>query len=70
MDDDCAGAERLHAGNLRKAAPESAQLSLNDAVLLGLKNNPGIEVERLEPLRAAEQTLAKRSIFDPMVNWI
>ena len=53
---------------LRKASPESAQLSLNDAVLLGLKNNPGIEVERLEPLRAAEQTLAERSIFDPTVN--
>jgi len=50
---------------LRTAERESTQLSLKDAIQLGLKNNPGIEVERLEPLRAAEQTLAERSIFDP-----
>ena len=53
---------------LRSAARESVQLSLKDAILLGLKNNPGIEVERLEPLRAAEQTLAERSIFDPTLS--
>ena len=53
---------------LRTASRESAQLSLKDAVLLGLKNNPGIEVERLEPLRVAEQTLAERSIFDPTLH--
>lgn len=53
---------------LRAAERESTQLSLKDAILLGLKNNPGIEVERLEPLRAAEQTLAERSIFDPTLS--
>jgi len=53
---------------LRTAERESARLSLKDAILLGLKNNPGIEVERLEPLRAAEQTLAERAIFDPTLS--
>jgi outer membrane protein len=53
---------------LRRAEREAVKLSLKDAILSGLKNNPGIEVERLEPLRTAEQTLSEQSIFDPTVN--
>src|SRR5258706_1430155 len=53
---------------LRPAEREAVQVSLKDAILSGLKNNPGIEVERLEPLRTAEQTLNEQSIFDPTVN--
>ncbi len=54
---------------LRSADRGSVKLSLKDAILVGLKNNPGIEVERLEPTRAAEQTFGEKSIFDPTVNF-
>src|SRR5580765_347889 len=53
---------------LRTAEREAVQLSLKDAILTGLKNNPGLEVERLDPLRIAEQTLNEKSIFDPSLN--
>ena len=54
---------------LRSADRESVKLSLKDAILIGLKNNPGIEVERLEPTRIAEQTFGEKSIFDPTLNF-
>ncbi|HMF48128.1 MAG TPA: TolC family protein, partial [Candidatus Saccharimonadales bacterium] len=54
---------------LRSADRGSVKLSLKDAILVGLKNNPGIEVERLEPTRATEQTFGEESIFDPTVNF-
>ena len=38
---------------LRTADEETANMTLGEAVLIGLKNNPGIEVDRLEPFRAA-----------------
>lgn len=50
---------------LRSADEESAALTLREAVLVGVENNPGITVERLEPLRTAEETLREKSIFDP-----
>ncbi len=53
---------------LRHAERETLHLGLKQAVLLGLKNSPGIQVERLEPLRALEQTLGERAIFDPTVS--
>src|SRR5258706_12908267 len=53
---------------LRQAERDAVQLSLKDAILSGLKNNPGIEQERLQPLRTAEQTVNEQSIFDPTVN--
>ncbi len=53
---------------LRKAEREAVQLGLRQAILLGLKNNPAIEVERLEPLRAREQTLGELSVFDPTLD--
>jgi len=53
---------------LRTADREAASMTLKEAVFVGLKNNPGIEVDRLEPLRAAEQTMIERSIFDPTLN--
>ncbi|HWH79556.1 MAG TPA: TolC family protein, partial [Candidatus Binatus sp.] len=53
---------------LRTSEREAVQLSLKDAILTGLKNNPGLEVERLDPLRIAEQTLNEKSIFDPSLN--
>ena len=53
---------------LRSAERETVQLSLKDAILTGLKNNPGIEAERLEPLRVVEQTLNEKSIFDPALK--
>jgi outer membrane protein TolC len=53
---------------LRTADGETAPLTLKEAVFIGLKNNPGIEVDRLEPLRAAEQTMTEKSIFDPTLN--
>lgn len=42
---------------LRSADRGSVKLSLKDAILVGLKNNPGIEGERLEPNRAVEPRL-------------
>lgn len=53
---------------LRTADDETATLTLREAVLVGLENNPGIEVSRLEPFRAAEQTMTEKSIFDPTLN--
>jgi outer membrane protein TolC len=53
---------------LRTADQQTARLTLRDAVYVGLKNNPGIEVERLEPFRAAEQTWIEKSVFDPTLN--
>ncbi len=53
---------------LRTADRETASMTLKEAVFVGLKNNPGIEVDRLEPLRAAEQTMVEKSIFDPTLN--
>jgi outer membrane protein TolC len=53
---------------LRTGDRETASMSLKEAVFVGLKNNPGIEVDRLEPFRAAEQTMIERSIFDPSLN--
>src|SRR3989338_506815 len=50
---------------LRTADEQTATLTLREAVVVGLENNPGIEVARLEPLRAAEQTMTEKSIFDP-----
>jgi outer membrane protein TolC len=53
---------------LRTGDGETAPLTLKEAIFVGLKNNPGIEVDRLEPLRAAEQTMTEKSIFDPTLN--
>jgi len=53
---------------LRTVDRETAAMSLKEAVFVGLKNNPGIEVDRLEPFRAAEQTMIERSIFDLTLN--
>jgi outer membrane protein TolC len=53
---------------LRTADRDTAHLTLREAILIGLENNPGIEVERLEPFRAAEQTAIEKSIFDPTLN--
>lgn len=53
---------------LRTADEETAEVTLREAVLIGLNNNPGIEVDRLEPFRAAEQTLNEQSVFDPTLN--
>jgi hypothetical protein len=53
---------------LRTTDRETASMTLKEAVFVGLKNNPGIEVDRLEPLRAAEQTMTEKSIFDPSLN--
>lgn len=53
---------------LRTVDEQTATLTLREAVLVGLENNPGIEVARLEPFRAAEQTMIEKSIFDPTLN--
>ncbi len=53
---------------LRTTDRETAPVSLKEAVFIGLKNNPGIEVDRLEPFRAAELTMIEKSIFDPTLN--
>jgi outer membrane protein TolC len=53
---------------LRTGDRETASMSLKEAVFVGLKNNPGIEVDRLEPFRAAEQTMTEKAIFDPTLN--
>jgi outer membrane protein TolC len=54
---------------LRSADHETAAMTLKEAIFVGLKNNPGIEVERLEPFRAAEQTMIDKSIFDPSLKF-
>jgi len=53
---------------LRTADEETAALTLREAVLAGLDNNPGITVDRLEPLLAAEETMREKSIFDPTLT--
>ena len=53
---------------LRTADEETATVTLREAVLVGLKSNPGIEVDRLEPFRAAEETNKEKSVFDPTLN--
>lgn len=53
---------------LRRAEGETLHLGLKQAVLLGLQNSPGIQVERLEPLKALEQTFGERAIFDPTAS--
>lgn len=50
---------------LRSVDRDTAHMSLKEAILTGLEHNPGIEVERLEPFRAAEETRMEKSIFDP-----
>lgn len=50
---------------LRTADDETASVALREAVLMGLENNPGIAVDRLEPFRTAEETLIEKSVFDP-----
>lgn len=50
---------------LRTADEETATVTLREAVLIGLENNPAITVDRLEPFRTAEETLREKSIFDP-----
>ncbi len=54
---------------LRNADRETVRLGLKDAILTGLKNNPGIEVERLEPALAVERTFGEKAIFDPTLNF-
>ena len=54
---------------LRTADRDTAALTLKEAIFVGLKNNPGIEVERLEPFRAVEQTMIERSILDPSLKF-
>lgn len=53
---------------LRTADEETAQLTLKEAILVGLENNPGIVVVRLEPFRAAEETMREKSVFDPVLT--
>lgn len=53
---------------LRTADEETATVTLREAVLIGLENNPAITVDRLEPFRTAEETLREKSIFDPTLN--
>ena len=49
----------------RRAEAAPARLTLKQAVVAGLQNNPGVEVEKLAPLLAIEQTRGEKSIFDP-----
>jgi outer membrane protein TolC len=53
---------------LRTADTATAALTLREAVLIGLENNPGIEVNRLEPYRTAEETRREQAIFDPLLT--
>jgi len=53
---------------LRTADEESATLTLREAVLIGLENNPGIVVDRLEPFRSVEETRLEQSVFDPTLT--
>jgi outer membrane protein TolC len=54
---------------LRTVDRETAAMTLKEAIFVGLKNNPSIEVERLEPFRAAEQTMIEKSILDPSLKF-
>lgn len=53
---------------LRTADTATAALTLREAVMIGLENNPGIEVNRLEPYRTAEETRREKAIFDPLLT--
>ncbi len=44
------------------------QLSLADALVLGLKNNPSLLVQRFNPALALEQIEAQRGAFDPTLT--
>ena len=50
---------------LRTADEETAAVTLREAILIGLENNPGIAVDRLDPFRTAEETMVEKSVFDP-----
>jgi len=50
---------------IRTADEETAAITLREAVLIALDNNPAITVDRLEPFRTAEETIGEKSIFDP-----
>src|SRR3989338_4467435 len=50
---------------IRTAEEETAAITLREAVLIALDNNPAIMVDRLEPFRTAEETIGEKSIFDP-----
>jgi outer membrane protein TolC len=53
---------------LRTADQETDSVTLKEAVLIGLQNNPGVEIDRLNPFRAAEEALREKSVFDPTLN--
>ena len=44
------------------------QLSLADALVIGLKNNPTLQVQRFNPALSQEQIEAQRGAFDPTVT--
>lgn len=52
---------------VRSADDEQATLTLREAVLAGVANNPGITVDRLEPLKTVEETFRETSVFDPVL---
>ena len=55
-------------GFIRTADEETAKVTLREAILIGLENNPGIVVDRLEMPKAAATVLQEQAIFDPSLN--
>jgi outer membrane protein len=55
-------------GFIRTADHETAKVMLREAILIGLENNPGIVVDRLELPKAAAAVVQEQSIFDPSLN--
>ena len=55
-------------GFIRTADEKTAKITLREAVLIGLENNPGIIVDRLEIPKAAATVLQEQSVFDPTLN--
>lgn len=53
---------------IRTADNGTAKVMLREAILIGLANNPGIAVDRLEMPKAAAAILQEQSIFDPSLN--
>ncbi len=53
---------------IRTADDETAKVMLREAILIGLANNPGIVIDRLEMPKAAATVLQEQAVFDPSLN--
>jgi outer membrane protein len=54
-------------GRLRDVG-KPRQMTLSDCIVLALKNNTNLQVQRLDPLSARANVRSQEAIFDPVIN--